>query len=92
MRVKSAHANLIKNKAKLIASIHAIDVAVQEIAVNGMASATISAGGGTKSYTRLDLDALRKLRADYADRVAQIKRRLAGVPSTGIRRVVTVRY
>lgn len=83
--------NLIKNKARLLTWISEIDRAVQDIAVKGTASATISAGGGSKSYTRLDLDGLRRLRTDYAERVTQINRRLAGAPSTGIRRVMVTR-
>lgn len=82
---------MIKNKARLLTWISEIDRAVQDIAVKGTASATISAGGGSKSYTRLDLDDLRKLRSDYADRVTQIDRRLAGVSPTGIRRVMVTR-
>lgn len=87
-----ARDNLIKNRARLLTWISEIDRAVQDIAVKGTASATISAGGGSKSYTRLDLGTLQKLRTDYADRVTQITRRLAGVPSIGIRRIMTVRY
>jgi len=83
--------NLIKNKRRLLTWINEIDRARQAIAVNGYASATISAGGGTKSYTRLDLDDLKQLRTDYADRVAQINRRLVGVSPTGIRRVMVTR-
>ena len=79
------------NKERYLAWIAAIDRAVHEIAMTGTASATVSAGGGSKSYTRLDLGALRSLRRDYAGRVSQINRRLAGVPATGIRRVMTVR-
>lgn len=94
VRVMSALSrdNLIKNKARLLTWISEIDRAVQDIAVKGTASATISAAGGSKSYTRLDLDGLRRLRTDYAERVTQINRRLAGAPSTGIRRVMVTRY
>lgn len=88
----TARDNLIKNRARLLVWIGDIDRVVQEIAVKGTASATIQAGGGSKSYTRLDLGVLRKLRTDYAERVTQINRRLAGGPSTGIRRFMTVRY
>ena len=83
---------MIKNRARLLTWISEIDRAVQDIAVNGISSATISVGGGSKSYTRLDIEKLQKLRTDYAERVAQITRRLAGVPSIGIRRIMTVRY
>ncbi len=87
-----ARQNLISNKARYLAWINDIDRVIREIAANGTVSATISVGGGSKSYTRLDLDELRKLRLDYTERVTQINRRLAGVPSTGIRRVMVTRY
>lgn len=83
--------NLRATKLRYLAWIDAIDRAVQQIALAGTASATISAGGGSKSYTRLDLGALRALRSDYAARVSQINRSLAGLPSIGVRRVMTVR-
>ena len=88
----TARDNLIGNRGRLLAWIKTIDRTIQDIVDKGTASATIQAAGGSKSYTRLDLGALRKLRSDYAERVTQINRRLAGIPSTGIRRVVTVRY
>ena len=89
MRSKSD--NLKANKRRLLGWIKAIDQAIQEIALTGTASATISAGGGSKSYTRLDIDKLRTLRREYAGRVAQINRTLAGIVPGGIRHVMTVR-
>lgn len=83
--------NLRATKQRYLAWIDAIDRAVHEIALTGTASATVSAGGGSKSYSRIDLGALRSLRSDYASRVSQINRCLAGLPSIGIRRVMTVR-
>ena len=88
----TARQNLIKHRARFLVWIGDIDRAVQEIAVKGTASATIQVAGGSKSYTRIDLGELRKLRTDYAERVTQINRRLVGLPSTGIRRIMTVRY
>lgn len=87
-----ARQNLISVKARYLAWINDIDRVMREIAVHGSASATVSAGGGSQSYTRIDLDKLRKLRSDYAERVTQIQRRLANVPSVGGRRIMTVRY
>ena len=84
--------NLLKNKARLVGWIGEIDRVIHEIAVSGTASASLSAGGGSKSYTRLDLSTLRKLRTDYADQVSQISRRLQGVTPGGIRHVMTVRF
>jgi len=87
----TARDNLVKNRARYLAWINEIDRVVRDIAVKGTASASIQAGGGSKSYTRIDLGTLSKLRTDYAERVSQINKRLAGVPSTGIRRVMMVR-
>lgn len=87
-----ARQNLTSNKARYLAWINDIDRIMHEIAVNGAASGSVSAGGGSQSYTRLDLDKLRKLRSDYTGRITQIQRRLAGIPSVGVRRIMTVRY
>lgn len=86
-----AKQNLIKNKSRLLGWIAEIDRVIHEIAVKGTASASISAGGGSKSYTHLDISRLRALRSDYAGRITQIQRRLAGGPSIG-KRIMTVRY
>lgn len=79
------------NKLRLVRWIGEIDRAVQEIATTGTASASISAGGGSKSYTRIDVEKLLALRRDYAGRVAQINRSLAGIVPGGVRHVMTVR-
>lgn len=47
------------------ATVAAIDEAIKEIAISGTASATLSAGGGSQSYTRADLDKLQKMRASF---------------------------
>lgn len=83
--------NLVRNKAELLRKIGQLDKVIQEIALTGTASATVSAGGGSKSYTRLDLATLRSLRSEYSDQVSQINRRLAGVMPGGIRHIMTVR-
>ena len=92
IRVMSSKSdNLKANKRRLLGWIKAIDHAIQEIALTGTASATISAGGGSKSYTRLDIDKLLTLRREYAGRVAQINRCPTGIVPGGIRHVMTVR-
>lgn len=83
--------NLRQSKRRILGWIAAIDRAVQDIAETGTASATISAGGGSKSYTRIDLDRLLSLRREYARRVASINRSLVGIVPGGIRHVMTVR-
>ena len=47
------------------ATVAAIDEAIKEIAISGTTSATLSAGGGSQSYTRADVDKLLKMRASF---------------------------
>lgn len=49
------------------------DAAVRAI-LNGAQSATVSAGGGSKSWTRASLSELRKERSDLAAQIARIDR------------------
>ena len=88
----SAISNRLKNKNRYLFWIAEIDRCIHEIAISGTASASLSAGGGSQSYTHADLDKLRKLRGVYASRVQEINMALAAFPnSTGIRHVTTVR-
>lgn len=88
----SAISNRLKNKNRYLFWIAEIDRCIHEIAVSGTASASLSAGGGSQSYTHADLDKLRKLRGVYVSRVQEINMALAAFPnSTGIRHVQTVR-
>jgi len=88
----SARANQIKVKSRLLFWVAEIDRCVQAIAVSGTASASLSAGGGSQSYTHQDIDKLLALRARYSARISQINMALAAYPnSTGIRHVQTVR-
>ena len=88
----SAISNRLKNKNRYLFWIAEIDRCIHEIATSGTASASLSAGGGSQSYTHADLDKLRKLRGVYASRVQEINMALAAFPkSTGIRHVQTVR-
>lgn len=86
----AADTNRAKNKARLLFWIGEIDRCLHELAVSGTASASISAGGGSQSYTHQDIDKLLKLRGVYASRVEQINMAIAR-NATGIRHVVTVR-
>ena len=88
----SAISNRLKNKNRYLFWIAEIDRCIQEIATSGTASASLSAGGGSQSYTHADIDKLRKLRGVYVSRVQEINMALAAFPnSTGIRHVQTVR-
>jgi hypothetical protein len=92
-RVMTAKAkkNLIAQKSQLLAWIGEIDRAIQDIAVKGVASASLSAANGSQSYTRLNLAELQTLRADYVQRVEAINRRFAGGNPLGIRRIMISR-
>ena len=88
----SAISNRLKNKNRYLFWIAEIDRCIHEIAISGTASASLSAGGGSQSYTHADLDKLQKLRGKYAARVQEINMALAAFPNnTGIRHVQTVR-
>lgn len=84
--------NLVKTKSQLLTWIGEIDRTIQEIAVSGTSSASLSSSGGSKTYTRLNLAELRSLRSDYAKRVVEINRAIVGAPSIPARRIMTVRY
>ena len=83
---------MVKNKNRLLFWVAEIDRVIHEIAMGGTASASISSGGGSKSYTAADLDKLRKLRGVYVARIEQINMALSACPNmTGVRHVMTVR-
>ena len=63
--------------------IQLIDQVIDEIIRDGAASATLSAGGGSRSYTRLDLDKLNQERARWAGALRVLKSR----SGTGIRHI-----
>lgn len=60
-----------------------IDATVEEILRTGAASATLSSGGGSRSYTHLDIDRLNAERARWARALS----RLQSPASTGIRHI-----
>ena len=49
-----------------------------EVAAGGYASATLSSGGGSKSYTRLDLAKITELIAELQRETRQLRNLLAG--------------
>lgn len=83
--------NLTANKTRLLGWIAEIDRAIHEIGLAGTASATVSSSGGSKSYSRIDIEKLEALRETYARRVSQINRALRSGTPAGIRHVLTVR-
>jgi len=82
---------MIKNKNRLLYKIAELDRTIEELS-NGAHSASLSAGGGSQSYTQQDIDKLEALRGRYVSRLEQINMALALFPNnTGIRHIVTVR-
>lgn len=52
---------ILERIATIECDVNALKNARLEIAVNGYASATLASSGGSKSYTRLDLDKITTL-------------------------------
>lgn len=82
--------NLLKRKAELAKDYHELDRAIIEIGLKGTASATISAAGGTKSYTRTNLTELRNLKRDVSDEYQAVVNALKG--SGFIRKIRTIGF
>ena len=82
---------LIRNKNLILWRISELDRCIFELGQSGTASASVSAGGGSQSYTHADLEKLEKLRGIYAGRIAAINDALRGGDGTGIRKVMTTR-
>lgn len=51
--------------SKYRAIVEKIDETIREIAISGTATASLSAGGGSQSYTHADIEELQKTRASY---------------------------
>ena len=51
--------------SKYRAIVEKIDETIREIAISGTATASLSAGGGSQSYTHADIEDLQKTRASY---------------------------
>ena len=78
MRQMDTKTKLLAARTNLERQIAAVDKAMEEIAVSGTTSATLSAGGGSKSYTRMDLDKLQRFRDRLVDRLVAVLQALRG--------------
>lgn len=61
-----------------------------EIAATGTASATVSGGAGSKSYTRLDLGKIAELIAELTREISQYRTMIATGNARGTNTIVTV--
>ena len=84
--------NLTANKRRYLADIATIDRVIREIAMGGTATATLSAGGASRSYSSIDVQKLLALRNDYASRVSAINRAIENSSPAGKRTIRIVRW
>ena len=61
-----------------------------EVGTNGYASATISSSGGSKSYTRVDLDKLTSLIKELQRELEQYRNLLSDGQSNPLKTIVTI--
>lgn len=81
---------VLERICELEADISALKKARLEIASTGYASATISTSGGSKSYTRLDLDDITKSIYELTRELNQLRMVLATGNSNPLKSIVTV--
>lgn len=84
-------------KRKILERIQIIETDINElkrvrmeVGTNGYASATISSSGGSKSYTRVDLDKLTSLIKELQRELEQYRNLLADGQSNPLRTIVTI--
>lgn len=89
----------VSQKRKILARISEIDSDLTElkrvraeIAKNGYASATMSSGGGSRSYTRLDLSKITEAILSLTSELKKLRAMLVTVGEQGIWRNVLVVY
>ena len=75
---------LLNERKRILKDIAELDRTISEIAKSGTSSASLSSTGGSKTYSRIDLAALRAQRMEFAERARAISRVLAGRPAIGI--------
>lgn len=68
---------ILQRMSDIESDINEIRRCRSEIATNGYASATISSGGGSKSYTRLDLSKLTEIMQSLQSEMKSLRNMLA---------------
>ena len=81
---------LLTRIAEVESDIEELKKARSEIAKNGYASATMSSGGGSKSYTRLDLSKITEAISALTSELKQLRAMLSGSYSTLWKQVLIV--
>lgn len=81
---------IMKKIVGLERDIEALKAARIEIATNGYASATMSSGGGSKSYTRLDLDKISSLISELLKELDEWRNLLVTGNQRQLKTIVTV--
>lgn len=81
---------IMKKIVGLENDIEALKAARLEIATKGYASATMSSGGGSKSYTRLDLDKISHMISELVKELTEWRNLLVTGNPRQIKTMVTV--
>lgn len=81
---------LLKRIASLEADIDQLKKCRMQLAVDGYASATLSSGGGSKSYTKMDIAKITELIAELQGELKSCRSLLNGGHSTETKQVYQV--
>ena len=83
---------LLRKEAQLVADIDELDAVITDRTARGSASASLSSGGGSKSYTNWSVESLIKVREYKIKSLKSVRRSLAGGGGLpGVSSVMTVR-
>lgn len=81
---------ILERIATIECDVNALKNARLEIAVNGYASATLASSGGSKSYTRLDLDKITTLINELQKEMRQLRKLLKNESGIAPESIVTI--
>ena len=81
---------LIEKIISIESDLDELEKARVEVGVSGFSSATISVSGGSRSYTRMDIDKITKLIGELNNKLTQYKNMLATGNGTPLKTIVPV--
>lgn len=81
---------ILQNIVKLEGDIDALKQARLEVIQTGYASATLSSSGGSKSYTRIDIDKMTSIIKELQRELDQYRNLLSNGQSNPLKTIVTI--